>query len=77
MLESLRYVPLKYAVQRAMFCPDCGTVLDVKRAVLVNDKGIACAKCYDKVAHMIDEKHNDVLDGRQADWEIVDMMEAM
>ena len=69
---------VKYAVGRAIFCPDCEVVLDYRRAVLitgVGKAGISCTKCWDKRKAALIKKHGDewtaailgeldVLDGR-------------
>ncbi len=41
---------LRYAVSQAIFCPTCGGILDVRRAVLTEEttrSGIACASCWE------------------------------
>lgn len=41
---------VKAAVMRAIFCPTCTAVLDMRRAVLVTGKsraGVACGPCWD------------------------------
>jgi len=40
---------VRYAVSKAMFCPDCGRVLDTPRSVLVTTSkaaGISCEDCF-------------------------------
>lgn len=52
---------LKFAVQTAITCPRCRTILDVRTAVSITvnvpDKRtreyIACGKCYDEVKHAL------------------------
>ena len=44
---------LRYAVSRAMFCPDCQAILDVRRAVLIEreldgQSAISCVECWTK-----------------------------
>lgn len=43
---------VQHAVSKAMFCPGCEHVLEMKRAVLATREdgknGIACGDCYDK-----------------------------
>ncbi len=41
---------LRYAVSHAIFCPTCGGILDVRRAVLTEGSaqtGIACVSCWE------------------------------
>lgn len=70
---------VKYAVGRAIFCPDCKSVLDYRRAVLitgVGKAGISCTTCWDKRKAALIKKHGDeltaailgdldILDGRE------------
>ena len=70
---------VKYAVGRAIFCPDCSGILDYRRTVLitgVGKAGIACGKCWDKRKAALIKKHGDeltaailgemdILDGRE------------
>ena len=51
---------LKYAVGRAIFCPDCERSLDYKHAVLVTGpgkNGIACVKCWETRKAALVKKH--------------------
>ena len=56
MLEKMASrILVKDAVQRAMFCPRCQGILDVRRAVLMDVEvsgktvfmAVECGKCYD------------------------------
>ena len=55
---------LGYAEGRAITCPECGDILDQRRAVLVTSTGptarcgIACARCHDATIARVCVKHN-------------------
>lgn len=65
---------LRFAVQRAIFCPSCDRVLDVRRAVLIEIKAtgrhlISCGACFDKprIQEAVASKQPgelDIIDGR-------------
>jgi hypothetical protein len=75
--RELQRESLRGSVQRAIFCPSCGNVLDMRRAVEVSawkDSDclkvvVVCAKCWD--AHLPSrppvpaEIKLEVLDGRE------------
>ena len=50
---------VRYAVQRAIECPECGGILDYRRAVLITPKGrgagITCAGCFRRVENQLIE----------------------
>jgi hypothetical protein len=64
---------LKYAAGRAVFCPQCGDIMDAKRTVIVTTPAgqtrTMCAHCWDQVAGFArkDERFAelDILDGRE------------
>jgi hypothetical protein len=62
---------LKHAVGRMISCPDCDTVLDYRKAVLLSTDraaGIACTDCFDAMGHNTDdliEAGVEVIDGRE------------
>ena len=50
---------LRYAVSRAMFCPTCDCVLDMRRAVLTEGSeqtGIACVSCWESLLERMRER---------------------
>jgi hypothetical protein len=49
--RQLNRVLLKQAVCHLIFCPQCGVVMDIRKAVLVTSKRgntVVCADCYDR-----------------------------
>jgi hypothetical protein len=49
--RQLNREAVRYAVQRAIFCPDCGGILDMDDAVLITGSGgagVACGACWDR-----------------------------
>lgn len=48
---------LLYAVQRAITCPGCGHVLDVDKAVLIDDRHVRCSTCWCKFLGRMRDKH--------------------
>ncbi len=70
---------LRYAVSRAIFCPTCKGVLDVRRAVLAETSALAvieCASCWESTVEGMRERLGadrtdevladiDVTDGRE------------
>lgn len=67
MVDQVTRGILAHAVGRAICCPQCGNILDVKRAVLVEYKGrngIACASCFDRCAAKGIPEGAEIIDGR-------------
>lgn len=69
---------LRYAVQRAITCPTCGCILDVKKAVATFSNkraGVTCVTCFEEVLADLMKRHDwtreqilegiDVHDGRE------------
>jgi hypothetical protein len=52
--EAVLEVAHLYAVQRAIFCQSCGTILDVRKSVYFETHEghpfITCGECYDRAA---------------------------
>lgn len=76
MLEHILHrETLNYAVSRAITCPSCGLVLDVRRAVYVDGhvglrriRAVACGACYDRDAKRLAEVLQpgaEIIDGRE------------
>lgn len=50
---------VRFAVQRAIFCPGCQNVLDVDDAVVVTGGGaaVSCGSCFDSSIKVVAEYH--------------------
>lgn len=77
-------IVVRAAVMRAIFCPDCGHILDIRDAVLVTGTrgaAVACGRCFDRQINTAAEKSgftraqvlelfgpDGIDDGRTLDW---------
>lgn len=58
---AIRQYTVQAAVQRKITCPDCGSVLDQSRAVVLETDGrsvaVCCDQCYQLTLQRVADKH--------------------